>query len=76
MPAGITVLAGTKIKITPEELEKIKEANPDADLEAKETFKGAELQGLDGIHYRQNSLTGETIARRSTREVKLNTELH
>jgi len=74
--AGITVLAGTKIKIASQELEKIKAANPEAVLEEKSTFKGVELQGLDGIHYRQNSLTGEIIARRSTREVKLNTELH
>jgi len=74
--AGITVLAGTKIKIAPEELEKIKAANPDDTLESKTTFKGEELQGLDGIHFRQNSLTGEIIARRSTREVKLNADLH
>jgi 2,3,4,5-tetrahydropyridine-2-carboxylate N-succinyltransferase len=57
-------------------LEKIKTANPEATLAEKRTFKGVELQGLDGIHYRQNSLTGEIIARRSTREVVLNTELH
>jgi len=74
--AGVTVLAGTKIKISPEELEKIKAANPEANLENKTTFKGEELQGLNGIHYRQNSTTGETIARRSTREVKLNEDLH
>jgi len=74
--AGITILAGTKIKIAPEELEKIKAANPEANLENKTTFKGEELQGLNGIHYRQNSTTGETIARRSTREVKLNEDLH
>ena len=74
--AGITILAGTKIKIAPEELEKIKAANPDADLDNKTTFKGEELQGLNGIHFRQNSLTGEIIARRSTREVKLNEDLH
>jgi len=74
--AGVTILAGTKIKISPEELEKIKAANPEASLENKTTFKGEELQGLDGIHYRQNSLTGEIIARRSTREVKLNDDLH
>ena len=74
--AGIAILAGTKIKIAPEELEKIKAANPGAQLENKTTFKGAELQGLNGIHYRQNSTTGEIIARRSTREVKLNEELH
>jgi 2,3,4,5-tetrahydropyridine-2-carboxylate N-succinyltransferase len=74
--AGVTVLAGTKIKISPEELEKIKAANPEAKLDNKTTFKGEELQGLNGIHYRQNSLTGEIIARRSTREVKLNEDLH
>jgi len=69
-------LAGTKIKISPEQLALIKEANPEANLEDKEIFKGSELQGLNGIHYRQNSTTGEIIARRSTREVKLNAELH
>ena len=74
--AGITILAGTKIKIAPEELEKIKAANPEANLENKTTFKGEALQGLNGIHYRQNSTTGEMIARRSTREVKLNADLH
>ena len=74
--AGITVLAGTKIKISKDELEKIKAANPDANLEDKEYFKGAELANLNGIHYRQDSTTGQMIARRSTREVKLNEELH
>lgn len=74
--AGVTILAGTKIKISPEELKKIAAANPEANLESKTTFKGEELQGLNGIHFRQNSTTGEMIARRSTREVVLNVELH
>ena len=74
--AGIAILAGTKIHIKPEELEKIKAANPDAKIEDKEYFKGAELANLNGIHYRQDSTTGEIIAKRSTREVKLNEELH
>ena len=74
--AGVTVLAGTKIKISKDQLEKIKEANPEANLEDKEYFKGAELANLNGIHYRQDSTTGEVVARRSTREVKLNEELH
>jgi 2,3,4,5-tetrahydropyridine-2-carboxylate N-succinyltransferase len=74
--AGITVLAGTKIKISPDQLAKIKEANPEANIGDKELFKGSELQGLNGIHYRVDSTTGEVIARRSTREVKLNEELH
>jgi len=74
--AGITILAGTKIKIASAELEKIKAANPSAGLETKTTFKGKELQGLNGIHFRHDSLTGEIVARRSTREVKLNADLH
>jgi 2,3,4,5-tetrahydropyridine-2-carboxylate N-succinyltransferase len=74
--AGIAILAGTKVKISDSELQKIKDANPDANLETKEVFKGAELQNLNGIHYRQDSLTGEIVAKRSTREVKLNEELH
>jgi len=74
--AGITILAGTKIKISPDELAKITSANPTSSLENKTTFKGEELQGLNGIHFRQNSTTGEIVARRSTREVKLNADLH
>ena len=74
--AGVAILAGTKIKISANELSKIREANPNIKIEDKELFKGSELQGLSGIHYRQDSLTGETVAKRSTREVKLNRELH
>lgn len=74
--AGIAILAGTKVKVAPEQLAKIRAANPEANLEDKEYFKGAELAGLNGIHYRQDSTTGEVVARRSTREVKLNKELH
>ncbi len=74
--AGVTILAGTKIKITSKELDLIREANPESTIETKEIFRGKELQGLNGIHYRQDSTTGEMIARRSTREVKLNEDLH
>jgi 2,3,4,5-tetrahydropyridine-2-carboxylate N-succinyltransferase len=74
--AGITLLAGTKVRISSDELVKIQEANAQIKLEKKELFKGVELQGLHGIHYRQSSTTGEMQAMRSTREVKLNSELH
>ncbi|MEA3456146.1 MAG: tetrahydrodipicolinate N-succinyltransferase N-terminal domain-containing protein [Campylobacterota bacterium] len=74
--AGISILAGTKVGIAPDELDKINAANPDAGLENKLVFKGAELQGLNGIHFRQDSISGEIIAMRSTREVKLNEDLH
>lgn len=73
---GMALFAGTKIKVSPAELENIKAANPDARLEDKETFRADEFQGLNGLHFRQNSLTGEFIVRRSTREVVLNEDLH
>jgi len=73
--AGLAILEGTKIGIYPAELEKIKEVNKGVTIEG-EIFKGKQLAGLNGLHFRQNSLTGEITASRSTREVKLNAELH
>ncbi len=73
---GIAIFAGTKVKVAPEELEKIKTANPDASLDDKITFRADEFQGLNGLHFRQNSTTGEFVVRRSTREVVLNEDLH
>jgi 2,3,4,5-tetrahydropyridine-2-carboxylate N-succinyltransferase len=74
--AGIAVLEGTKIYISEDEFEKIKEVNPGWSAEYKEYFKGLELAGLNGIHYRFDTTKGKMIAFRSRREVKLNEELH
>jgi len=73
--AGIAILEGTKIGIDPDQLVKIQEANPNVKMEG-EVFKGKDLAGLNGLHFRQNSLTGEITASRSTREIKLNADLH
>jgi 2,3,4,5-tetrahydropyridine-2-carboxylate N-succinyltransferase len=73
--AGIAVLAGTKFAVSDEELAKIQEANP-SKLLSGVSFKGKDLVGLNGIHYRQDSTTGQLLIRRSTREVKLNADLH
>jgi 2,3,4,5-tetrahydropyridine-2,6-dicarboxylate N-succinyltransferase len=73
--AGIAVLAGTKFSASAEELAKIQEANPSKALSGN-SFKGKDLVGLNGIHYRQDSTTGQLLIRRSTREVKLNADLH
>ena len=73
--AGIAILEGTKIAVRPAQLEKIREANPGVALEG-DVFKGRDLAGLNGLHFRQNSTNGEVTASRSTREVKLNAELH
>ncbi len=79
--AGIAILEGTKIGMSATDLAKIAEANPKAKLKkaGKEEmvfFKGLELAGLHGIHFRQNSVNGMIIATRSKREIKLNSELH
>lgn len=74
--AGIAVLAGTKIQISPDQLALIQSANPAHVLKEATIFKGSELSGLNGIHYRQDSQNGSLIGRRSTREVKLNADLH
>jgi 2,3,4,5-tetrahydropyridine-2-carboxylate N-succinyltransferase len=74
--AGIAILAGTKIQISPDQLALIKSANPTQTLKDSTLFKGSELAGLNGIHFRQDSQNGALIGRRSTREVKLNADLH
>ena len=76
LDAGVAILAGTKVVIDSDEFRKIKAANPDWDAEDTDVFKGAKLAGLNGIHFRQDSISGEIKAFRSTREVKLNEELH
>ena len=73
--AGIAILEGTKIAVAAKELPKLKEANPeftyDEQCEDVQYFKGLELAYKNGIHFRQNSVTGQIIARRSQREVVL-----
>jgi len=77
--AGISILEGTKIGVKPNQLALIKSVNPDFCYDGGEEmkyFKGLELANLNGIHFRQNSKNGMTIALRSQREVVLNSELH
>ncbi|MRI59097.1 MAG: 2,3,4,5-tetrahydropyridine-2,6-carboxylate N-succinyltransferase [Epsilonproteobacteria bacterium] len=74
--AGIAVLEGTKFFVSEEDFERIKEANPQWDAQYKEIFKGRELAGLSGLHFRQDSTTGQMKVFRSSKEVKLNEELH
>jgi len=73
--AGVSILEGTKIGIYPKELKKIMEVNNNANM-VGEVFKAKQLSFFSGIHFRQNSMTGEITASRSTREIKLNADLH
>ncbi|STQ86576.1 dapD [Helicobacter muridarum] len=74
--AGITVLYGSKIKITQNEARKIKEINPCFEILDSGLYKGGDLNNLHGIHFRVTSQDSNLIAFRSNRDIKLNEELH
>ncbi|MFA6191967.1 MAG: tetrahydrodipicolinate N-succinyltransferase N-terminal domain-containing protein [Sulfurimonas sp.] len=75
LDGGLAIFAGTKVFIDAKELSKIKEVNQNCELTG-ELFKGKDLAGFNGLHFRQNSQTGQITASRSTREIKLNADLH
>ena len=74
LDAGVTILPGTKITLSEKAVAALKEINPDKEIST--VMKGSDFQGVNGVHFRVNSQTGQTIAMRSTREVKLNADLH
>lgn len=74
--AGIAVLAGTVFEISTDEQKKIQKVNDDFELRDNMLYKGRELSGKNGLHFRQNSKNGKMIAMRSKREIKLNKDLH
>lgn len=80
--AGVTILEGTKVRVSAEESEKISDVNK-ANFKVYVTnkdigfmFKGKDISYLNGIHFRQDSKTGKITAFRSTRKVELNADLH
>ncbi len=73
---GIAVLAGTVFKITKEEAQKLAEINAGFEVREDGLYKGRELSGKNGVHFRQNAKTGEMIAFRSNRKIELNAALH
>jgi 2,3,4,5-tetrahydropyridine-2,6-dicarboxylate N-succinyltransferase len=74
LDAGVTILPGTKITLSEKAVAALKEINPGKEIST--SMKGVDFQNINGVHFRVNSVTGQTIAMRSTREVKLNTDLH
>ncbi|WP_320033619.1 tetrahydrodipicolinate N-succinyltransferase N-terminal domain-containing protein [Halarcobacter sp.] len=74
LDAGVTILPGTKITLSEKAVAAIQEINPDKEI--KTLMRGMDFLGVNGVHFRVNSVTGQTIAMRSTREVKLNADLH
>ena len=73
---GIAVLAGTIFYISAEEAQKIREINTDFEIKGDCLYKGRELSGKNGIHFRQDSKTGAMTAFRSKVKIELNTALH
>ncbi|WP_291950873.1 tetrahydrodipicolinate N-succinyltransferase N-terminal domain-containing protein [Campylobacter sp.] len=71
--AGIAVLEGTKFVLkNKEELQKI---NPNFKFD-KDMYKGLELANLNGLHFRQDSITGAMIVALNKKVIKLNEDLH
>lgn len=73
---GIAVLAGTIFEISETEAKKISEINPDFEIHSDNLYKGKELSGKHGVHFRQESTTGKMIAFRSNKKIELNNALH
>ncbi|PAF53895.1 2,3,4,5-tetrahydropyridine-2,6-carboxylate N-succinyltransferase [Helicobacter sp. 13S00482-2] len=73
---GIAVLMGTIFEISESEAKKISEINPDFEFTSNNLYKGKDLSGKHGIHFRQESTTGKMIAFRSNKKIELNNALH
>lgn len=73
---GIAVLAGTIFEIKPQEAQKIADINPDFKINESGLYKGRELSGKNGVHFRQDSKSGKMIAFRSNKTIELNANLH
>jgi len=73
--AGIAILEGTKVFIAQKDREALAALNPGFAFD-REIYKGLELAGLSGLHFRQNSQSGQITASISKRAIKLNAELH
>ena len=70
--AGLSILEGSKVKIL--DIDSLKEVNKNFNLSG--VVKARELANLNGLHFRKDSQSGSLIVKRSTREIKLNDELH
>jgi len=72
---GIAILEGTKVFISEKERANLAKVNADFKFD-REIYKGLELAGLNGLHFRQNSQNGQITASLSKRAIKLNEDLH
>lgn len=76
MDAGVAILAGSVIEIEENEFKKLLEVNSALEKHANNLYKGKELSGKNGVHFRSNSQNGKLIAFRSVKKIELNQNLH
>lgn len=74
--AGVAVLEGTKVSISQTEQEKLNPYNKNFFDKKTQNFKAKDLSGMNLLHFRQNSLNGQIQCYKSTREIRLNEDLH
>ncbi|WP_120945499.1 2,3,4,5-tetrahydropyridine-2,6-carboxylate N-succinyltransferase [Helicobacter labacensis] len=74
--AGIGILAGTIFEINPKSAQELQKINPHFTPKPEGLYKGKELSGLHGLHFRQESQSGKMLALRSVRKIALNESLH
>ncbi|GAA8911348.1 2,3,4,5-tetrahydropyridine-2,6-carboxylate N-succinyltransferase [Helicobacter pylori] len=74
--AGVAILAGSVIEIEENEFKKLLEVNSNLEKHANNLYKGKELSGKNGVHFRSNSQNGKLIAFRSVKKIELNQNLH
>lgn len=67
------MLEGTKFLL--KDAEELAKLNPYFNFD-KEIYKGLELKGLNGLHFRQDSISGAMIVALNKKAVKLNEALH
>lgn len=72
---GIAILEGTKVYIDEKNRTSLGKINSNFDFK-NEIYKAKELANLNGLHFRQNSQTGQITASLSKKAVKLNKDLH
>lgn len=73
---GCAVLAGMIFEIDDENARQILKINENFKIRSDGLYKGRDLSGLNGLHFRQDARTGRMIAMRSKREISLNAALH
>jgi 2,3,4,5-tetrahydropyridine-2-carboxylate N-succinyltransferase len=74
--AGLSVLEGTKVHINEATVKLLQEVNSGLVINPNGYYKGVDLAGMNGIHFRFDTVTSQMIATRSKREIVLNGELH